>query len=619
MRKSSRFLGAAFSDQLKRARPGKIRNIQHLAVTEWVSQVFPELNEGKLNNPVSIWRVIVVACLSLVSFFILFVRAFDLQILNGEHNRDLANSNRVQVRTIHAPRGIIYDRNGKVLAENDPGFRLAGKIISREQALNLEAKNDPKFNQVEIDSIRSYPYASLTAHILGYLGEISEGELKQPQFTKLHFGDQIGRAGIEQMYEGVLRGRDGAEIVEVDAQGVKLTTIRRIEPVPGNNLYVSIDVDLQKWASLTLESTLVKTQSCCGALVAEDPATGEVLTLLSYPGFDPNNFTHPSFNQQVKTYFEDSHAPLLNRVTAGTYPPGSTFKIVTALSGLENQAIDAKTQFEDTGVVNLGPFSFSNWYFSQYGRTEGWVDIVKALKRSNDTYFYKVGAILGVEKMAQTAKKLGFGRELGIDIPGETAGLIPSSKWKQDNFSQPWYPGDDLHMAIGQGFVLATPLQVLNQTAVVANGGKSYSPHLVKRITSPSGDLITEKVPHINGSAEFKLENIRLVQAGMAEVNKPGGTAWPFFDFSVPSAGKTGTAEFGDSKNRTHAWYTAYAPFDSPKIALVVLVEAGGEGSNTAAPIAKQIFTWFFNSDKAHLKSLDQPIQASEDAKKLGE
>lgn len=613
-------LGLAFSDELhKVSHMHGHFNKKKVVDVGWEDALLSNYSASQNGEITSVWRLVILAIFFLVVFFGLFLKLFHLQIVAGSENRQLADSNRVQIRLIHAPRGVIYDRNNKVLAENNPGFRLGKELISRDQALELEAKRDSRSEELEIDAIRFYPFGQVTSHILGYVGQISEEELKDPEYGGYRIGDRIGRSGIEQIYENTLRGKDGAEIIEIDASGKKLRTLRKIDPIPGNNVYLSIDADLQKAAFETLKDGVDKASSCCGAVVGEDPKTGEVLLLVSYPSFDANAFTDPKRNREVEGYFNDSNSPMLNRVIAGVYPPGSTFKIASALAGLFSGKINSQTRIEDTGVMSLGPYTFANWYFTSYGKTEGLVDVIRALQRSNDIFFYKVGEMVGVQAMGETAKKIGMGKKLGIDLPGEVDGLIPTNEWKKKNTGEVWYPGDNLHMAIGQGFLLTTPLQVLAQTQFVADNGSLIQPHLVTKITRPDGSLVKNYRFDPIVKDIFKKSDMELIKAGLALVPKDGGTAWPFFGFSIPTAGKTGTAEFGDPKDRTHAWYTSYAPVENPEIVLTVLVEAGGEGSSVSAPIAKQIYTWYFNPDKTNIKSLDAYAIATESAKALGE
>lgn len=601
---TTRKLGKAFADELSKStsRFGHFKK-RKILENDWAPLLVPHYQHHSAYVTTE-WRFIALFIVVLIAFFGLFLRIFHLQIVMGVTNRDLADSNRVQVKIIHAPRGVIYDRSGRVLADNNPGFRIhdpqdpsVGKyqIISRDVALEYEAKNDPKFSQLEIDTIRAYPEKLVSAHILGYVGEISPDELKEPQFTGYKAGDRIGKGGIEEVFENILKGKDGAEIVEVDVQGKKLRSLRKVEPIPGNNIHLAIDIDLQRYVFGLLKETITKVGACCGAALVSDPKTGEILTLVSYPSYDPNAFTDPTRGGEIIAYFEDKQTPLLNRAIAGVYPPGSTFKITSALAGLISGKVSASDQIEDTGIINLGPYTFANWYFTGYGKTEGLVDMVKALQRSNDTYFYKLGEKVGEKTLGEVAKRVGFGKKVGIDLPAEVEGLIPTNEWKQENLGEVWFPGDTLHMAIGQGFILATPLQILNQTALIANNGQLIRPHLATYATSASGLLIKDFKYKPDSKDIFKQEDLDIIKRGLSQVTKIGGTAWPFFNFSIPSAGKTGTAEFGDPKGRTHAWYLAYAPEADPVIAVVVLIEAGGEGSSVASPVVKDIMRRYFN------------------------
>lgn len=612
-------LGHAFSDELvKGARKyGHFKDFSGLD-SSWQDNFLPNFDGRGIKDTVSSWRVVFTICLILVSFFGLFLRLFHLQVIKGGYYRDLADSNRIQTKIIHAPRGVIYDRNGKVLAESNPGYRLTGKFINRDEALKLEATKSEDYEKLEVDTIRSYPLKEITSHILGYVSEITEEELKSEEYKDYKIGDKLGRSGVEQVYERYLRGRDGAEIIEVDSTGKKLRALRRIEPIPGQNLHLSIDADLQREAYLALVEAAIKSGSCCGSVIAQNPKTGEVLAMASVPSFDGNAFTDPSQNKTVSAYFTSPHSPLLNRSIAGTYPPGSTFKIASALAALGSGKVTPETIVEDTGVISLGPYTFANWYFTQHGQKEGPVNLVKALERSNDIYFYRVGEWVGEKALADAARRLGMGQKLGIDLPGEVEGLVPSDEWKRENLDEVWFPGDSLHMAIGQGFLLTTPVQILAQTSYIAADGKLYQPHLVTKITRPDGSLVKDISGKLLWENVFPKEHLGPVKEGLEKVPKPGGTAWPFFNFTIPTAGKTGTAEFGDPKNKTHAWYTAYAPVDDPVIAVTSLIEAGGEGSTNASPIVKRMFTWYFNNDKSHIQSLDAaPVDSN--ARKLGE
>ncbi len=613
MVKKRKSLGFGFPDELAKV-TGKTGHFKTGGFSEWKDFLLPNFRgENKELPKISTWRVISFLCLCMVAFFAIFLRLFHLQIIEGQQNRALADGNRIQVKIIHAPRGVIFDRNGKILAANSPAFRLVNggnknkKFVTREEALEWEVKGDPRTANLEVDNVRTYPMGEIFAHVVGFMGELSEDQLKNQEFKDYRPGDEVGQIGIEAKYEKLLRGRDGGEIIEVDSQGHKLRTLRMQPPIAGQNIYLSIDASLQERLFTLLKDALVKSGSCCGGAVAADPRSGKILALVSLPSFDPNMFSEEGSEASISEIFSRSDSPILNRVIGGTYPPGSTFKIISSLAALASGKINADTVFEDNGVMYLGPYKFTNWYFNQYGKTEGFVNLSKALERSNDTYFYKVAQTIGEANLAEWARKLRLGEKLGIDLPGEEKGLVPTDEWKQKNYGQPWYPGDTLHMAIGQGFVLATPLQILGITSFIASDGVLYQPELL--LSDKPKVLIANLLPK---------EQTDLVKNGLKLVPKNGGTAWPFFTFPVATAGKTGTAEFGDPKDRTHAWYTSFAPADDPQIVLTVLVEGGGEGSTVAAPVAKETYRWYLSSDKSKLIQ-DVYINATESAKSLGE
>lgn len=619
MAQKKRNLGPGFSEEVTKvtAKVGPpAGGFKSEEESSWTDFLLPNFHPENQELPkISTWRVVFFLSLCLILFFVIFLRLFHLQIVEGKLNRALADGNRIQVKTIHAPRGVIFDRNGKILAANSPAFRLnnssSGKtkarFVTREEALEWEVKDDPRVRDLEIDNIRTYPLGAEFAHVVGFMGEISENQLKNQEFKDYRPGDAIGQIGIEAKYEKTLRGIDGGEIIEVDSSGRKLRTLRLQAPIPGQNIYLSIDASLQETLFKLLSEALAKAGSCCGAAVAEDPSSGKILALVSLPSFDPNVFAQQENDSVISEIFSRIDSPILNRVIGGTYPPGSTFKIVSALAALASGKITGDTVFEDTGVMYLGPYKFTNWYFNQYGRTEGYINLAKAIERSTDTYFYKIAQIVGEESLADWARKLHLGGKLEIDLPGEETGLIPTHEWKQKNYGQPWYPGDTLHMAIGQGFVLSTPLQILGITSYVAGEGILYKP-----------ELMLNDSPKIIASNLVPKEQVARIKEGMKLVPKGTGTAWPFFSFPVPTAGKTGTAEYGDPKGKTHAWYTSFAPADDPKIALTVLVEGGGEGSNVAAPIAKEFYRFYFSPDKNKLIQ-DVYLSATQSGRSLGE
>lgn len=514
--------------------------------------------ENPLEEAPPSFRVLLFVLFLIAGFFLLGGRCFDLIIVKGGYYRQLSEGQRVREVKIPAPRGIIYDRNGVALVRNVP---------SKNASL-----------------AREYIYKEAAAHLLGYLGEAAIDEVK----GEIKMGDWLGKTGVEEAYDDILRGTPGKELIETDVQGQPLRTLGQIPPRPGENLRLSLNLSLQKIAASELKDKK-------GAVVVSNPETGEILVLYSSPSFDPNIFSEQNASSlEIEKLLSNPEHPLFNRAIAGVYPPGSTFKIIVAAAGLEEGKITKETEIEDTGVIYLGPYKFPNWYFQGYGKTEGFLNIVGAIKRSNDIFFYKTGEMLGWEKIGEWAKKFGLGRTLGIDISGEGQGLIPDDSWKRKNTGEGWYLGDTYHLGIGQGYLLTTPLQVNFWTNVVANGGRLCRPQVLKsqisRLAVGQANIKNQNCRDLG----LKKETLSLIKEGMREACSAGGTGWPFFDFKIPVACKTGTAEFGDPAGRTHAWFTVFSPVESPEISVTVLVEEGGEGSNVAAPIAKKILEeWF--------------------------
>lgn len=561
-----------------------------------------------------------------VTTALLIVKLFSLQLIHGETYQQLADSNRTRTQIIHAPRGVIFDRNGTPLVFNTPGFLQTtrdrtGKVVktvhlSKEEALTRIAKGD---RTVEVDSLRQYPYKDAMSHVLGYIGQISEEEIKSYEFTDYLANDWIGKNGIEREYEHILKGIDGKQLIEVDALGKPVRSLGQTDPIAGANITLTIDAKLQE-AVYKATKDMKK-----GAVIVSTP-DGQILALVSRPSFDPNLFTQDetykvasdSAYPTVESILMDGqNQPLLNRAIGGVYPPGSTFKIVTAISSLENNIIDSKFKIEDTGILRVGDFSFANWYFTQYGRTDGEVNVVKALARSNDIFFYKLGQMVGVDTLSKTATAFGLGEKLGIDLLGEMQGLVPTKEWKRKVMKEDWYLGDSYHYGIGQGYLLTTPLQVNAWTQVVANGGSLYEPHLLQsqKLKVKNQKLLSE-------------ETLRLVREGMVDACSKGGVAWPLFDFRIKNqelrsnvdgkdfiipktatgsavtsqdvgisiACKTGTAQHGGEDTLPHAWITLFAPAYHPQVVVTVLSESSGEGSNIAAPMAKKILEAYFGA-----------------------
>ncbi len=557
---------------------------------------------------------------------LLLGKLFALQLVQGDTYKKLADSNKTRTQVIHAPRGVIFDRNGEPLVFNMPGFLqttrdAAGHVVksihlSKDEALERIAKED---RSVEIAILREYPYKEATSHVLGYTGQISEDEIKSFEFKDYLANDWIGKNGIERQYEHVLKGIDGKRLIEVDALGKPVRSLGQTDPIAGVNITLTLDAKVQQ-AVYKATKDVRK-----GAVIVSTP-DGQILSMISRPTYDPNLFTldetykaaSDSSYQTIESMLLDSeNQPLLDRAIGGTYPPGSTFKIVTAVSGLENNVIDGDFHITDTGVLKVGDFSFANWYFTQYGRTDGEVNVIKALSRSNDIYFYKLGQMLGVDKLSATAREFGLGAQLGIDLGGEMEGLVPSKKWKKETLDEDWYLGDNYHYGIGQGYLLTTPLQVNSWTQTVANGGTFYQPRLMKN-----------QEAKVKNKGLVSKETLSLVREGMIDSCSEGGVAFPFFNYSVKNpalkskingkdffeaksatgsavtkdsvgvsvACKTGTAQHGGEDTKPHAWITLFAPAYHPEVVVTVLVESAGEGSSVAGPIAKKVLDAYFTN-----------------------
>jgi len=534
-------------------------------------------------------RVFLLPLVLFLCLLLLIGRLIYLQLIKGKYYRALADLNRTRTTFIHAQRGIIFDRNGTPLVYNTPGYRktLNGKpvFIDQKTAMGMIANGD----RLEIDSLRFYPFKDALSHVLGYIGQVNIDDLHNPIYgNKYSSIDVIGKMGIESKYERLLRGTDGKILDEVDALGKKIRTLGQTDPVPGSNITLTIDSKLQQ---AVFDSTSDVKR---GSVIVSKP-DGEILAMVSRPSFDPNLFTmgqdytasSNSYQTVEQILADNNNQPFLNRAISGTYPPGSTFKVIVAAAGLESGKINKDYTVMDNGILKIGNFSFSNWYYTQYGKTEGSVDIIKAIKRSNDIYFYTVGALVGVDTISSFAKNFGLGNVLGIDLPGEAKGLLPTKDWKQKTLDEQWYLGDDYHYGIGQGYLLTTPLQVNAWTQAIANGGVLYQPYLLQNQKSR---------PKVKSQKLLSKENFNLIKEGMVEACSTGGVAWPLFNFPVSVACKTGTAQHGGDQTPPHAWITLFAPANNPQIVVTILAEDSGEGSNVAGPIAKKILESYFGN-----------------------
>jgi len=553
----------------------------------------------------------------LLSLFIfpamVLLKLFDIQLVHGGYYRSISDSNRTKTNILYPARGVIFDRSGVPLVINSPGFEKTDgeekDSIPREQAMELNQKDA----KLEISSKRYYPFKSTLSHVLGYVGRISPQEEALPEYAELSTKDLIGKSGIERYYDTLLRGTHGKELVEVDAMGGKIRILGTSDPIPGQDIHLTIESNLQKAADDALP--LGKK----GVVIVSSPH-GEVLAMVSSPSFDPNLFTmgdtykaSSSAYQSIESILADNeNQPLMDRAISGVYPPGSTFKLITAAVGLEKKIIDSRYTVEDTGVIKVGEFSFGNWYFLEQGKKDGMVNVVKAISRSNDIFFYKLAEKISVDTLSQMASQFGVGKKMEIDLPSESRGLLPTKSWKTRVIKEPWYLGDTYHYGIGQGYLLTTPLQVNSWTAIIANGGFVYKPHLLKSEGTGEGTKILSE------------NTVALIRQGMIDSCKPGGVAWPLYEFRIQNselridgknylavknatgaavrndlrevsiACKTGTAQHGGEETLPHAWITLFAPAYNPQIVVTVLIESAGQGSNEAGPVAKKVLEeWF--------------------------
>jgi penicillin-binding protein 2 len=573
-------------------------------------------------------RLAILQAVVVVLVALLVVQFWSLQVLRARHFRDLAENNRSRLVTLAAPRGTLLDRDGQVLVGNRPSFnvlltpehapdidrvvaRLAaalgtGEATIRERLARRQpyrpvvVKSDASLEDVaalearrrelpevtvEVVPLRSYPLASAAAHALGRVGEITERQLQRPEFRGLAQGSLVGQAGIEARYNRALMGKDGFRRVIVNSRGLEVTEAERQPPEDGPSLSLSIDAGLQSAMEKAFEGR-------AGSAVALDPGTGEILAMASTPAYDPNEFTTGVDAALWASLASDPRTPLMNRVIQGTYSPGSTFKVIAATAALEEGVITPATTFYCPGYLNV----YNTTFHCNNPRGHGGMDLRRAIANSCNVYFYQVGIRLEIGRLAKWGKLMGLGAPTGIDLPHEGSGLMPDPEWKQRLFKTPWYAGETVSVAIGQGQVSATPLQMARVAAVIANGGRLVRPHLVRAAPGSPG----AEAPRPLG---IRPETIAAVKEGMRAVVAEG-TGWRARLQTVEVCGKTGSAQVV-SKSRLekspnafdmlpHGWFLAFAPADAPTIALAVIVEHGRSGMDSAAPVARQILAHYF-------------------------
>jgi penicillin-binding protein 2 len=575
-------------------------------------------------------KILIAGYILIGVLIILVMRLWQLQILQGSEYRKLSEANRLRIVSIAAPRGIIFDRNGIPLVKNIPYYyasiipdefnkskvdmlaRVLGipaeeiheKIdrsdlspfvpVKLKQGLNfseiayIEARrSDFPGLIIEVEPGREYLYGEIGAHLIGYLGKPSPSQLKNPAFQDVSPEMFIGQWGIEKLFDSSLRGTPGSRIIEVNALGREIRLLQEEMPMKGKDITLSMDINLEKEAEKAFGEK-------AGALVAIKPDTGEILGMVSKPSFDPNLFTRGISREKWAAITEDRKNPMLNRALQSQYPPGSTFKIVTAVAGLEEKVITPGTKVECRGGINIGRWHFGCWKPGGHGI----ISLHRAIVESCDVFFYEVGRRLGIDKIYDYATSLGLGKKTGVELGKERQGLVPNTKWKLETKKLPWFIGETFNASIGQGYVAVTPIQLAVMTSTIANGGTVYKPLLLKD---------SRRV--ISGRLNISPDNLKTVKKGLfGVVNEPEGTGWAAKSDIVTIAGKTGTAQVIAQKNagryiserfRDHAWFVAFAPVEKPEIALAILVEHGGHGGGAAAPIAKAAIEGYIKSARS--------------------
>lgn len=603
----------------------------------------PRFRPDSLKTVIDLKKLKRLLIIILVGFFILGTRTAYLQLVKGDIYRNLAEGNRIRVQTMKAARGVIYDRHQKLLVQNVPNFILyfipadlpqeeeLDKIIQKvsqiieepEEKIKSLINSTSKFSYqplkirefieyskaltlkiesanwsgvvIEASAMRNYLGGNSLSHILGYTGKITEEELIQYQNKGYLLTGHLGKTGLELSYEDLLRGQDGKKQIEVDSLGKEKKILAAQEAKPGNNLVLTIDSDFQDKLQNSLDKMVARTRSSGGAAVALDPRSGEIIALVSSPSYDNNLFVQGTSIEEYNQLINDPQKPLFFRAISGEYPSGSTIKPVIASVALQEGIITSRTVINSTGGIQIGKWFFPDWKASGHGPT----DVIKGIAESVNTFFYTIGGGtenfegLGIDRIKQYAELFGLNQPTGIDLPGEASGFLPTQEWKEEIKKEPWYIGDTYHLAIGQGDLLVTPLQVANFTATIANGGTYYKPHLLKKITDPQDKILEEIQPEVVRSRFIDSQYLNLVRQGLRQAVLTGSSQ-ALATLSVGAGGKTGTAQFG-SEGKTHAWFTAFAPFENPEIAITVIVEGGGEGHQAALPVVKEALEWYFS------------------------
>lgn len=597
-------------------------------------------------NRITRLHTLLVVCL--VLFAVLLGRMVYLQLWRGDYYAKQSDGNRLRQSRILAPRGIIYDSEGKELVNNLPGYavvlqkqssykpetlqRLSNLLQMPVEEINAKIKASENFYEpillknnldqqmvtkieeqrrympevmLSVQPIRNYPYHELAVHALGYVGEVSSYEIEQGLFKNISQGSLVGKGGLEKTYDKYLRGEDGAFMEEVDVAGNVVKHYDSVQPIPGKNLKLTIDYELQKELEAFTDKHLAFLRSSgiapgarAAAVVVIDPRNGAVRAMVSRPGYDPNWFVHGISSKNWNSINNDPNYPMNNKVITGEYPPGSTFKIVTGSAAFELKKVGLNEPIFDGGFHPMVP-TMGN----AGGEVLGWLTFIKALAMSDNVYFYELGYRVGIDNIEKYAHIFGFGERTGIDLEGESKGLVASKKVKRKIWDEDWRLGDTFNAAIGQGFNLTTPIQLSVMLSIVANGGTKYQPYLVDSIINSDGSLFEKPKRAAGKHIDVSQQTIDYIRMGMSATTQEGGTASYFAGLPKPIAGKTGTAE--NSHGRDHGLFVAYGPVDDPELVVVCIVEQGGFGSVAAGPIVYKAFEEFFQ-EKGYMPRPDK-------------
>jgi penicillin-binding protein 2 len=563
-----------------------------------------------------------------IACLVMLLRLWYLQILEGDRYFTLSTNNRLRVRVVEAPRGFILDRHGEVMVENRPTFdlyatpedvknppevatTLAGilKVPAEEIEARLKetrARSQPLLLRKDLDEtmmvaveerrldlpginlrirpVRAYPIAGMAANLLGYVSEVNQAQLQREEYRDFRPGESIGQSGVERRYDAFIRGVDGGEQVEVDARGRALRVVSRNDPRSGSNVFLTIDRKIQEAAEAALAGKK-------GTVVAMNPTTGEMLAMVSRPSYDPNLFAQRISGEDWQRIATDSTHPLQNRAFQAQYPPGSIFKLMVAIAGLESGALAPETRFSCPGQFYLGNVKFDDWKKGGHGS----LDLRGAIVNSCNVYFYQAGLRTGIDEIVRVSRAFGLGEAPGLGLGDEAKGSLPNPHLKGRG-QPPWTAGNTVVSSIGQGLVVTSPMQLLTMVSAIANGGTIYRPWVVKKIVSLSGDVLEEYEPEAIRRVDVKPETLAFIRRAMLGVVEEGTGARSKVP-GVPIGGKTGTAQVvkkGEEKRQAdlkdHAWFASFAPVDNPQIAVVVLVENGGFGGLVAAPVAKAVY-----------------------------